>query len=259
MKTRRSKIILFMLSAAVVAGFGFAARQPLAADKDAALTPAQIEAIGPVIKDYLMANPEVVIQAVEEYQKQQEAEQKAAQAENVKKYNDFLYHNDATPAVGSEKPDVTIVEFFDFNCGYCKHALPVVQELLKSDKNIRFVFKDMPILSPTSQLAAQWALAANRQGKYFEFYQEMLSGTGGVSEGTLTKAAEKIGLDMDKLKKDLEDPALKETIANNLKAAQDLGINGTPGFIINDRVVGGYLELDGMKQVIEEVRSGKEG
>jgi protein-disulfide isomerase len=242
-------------TAVAVVGFSFAARQPHA--EDAALTPAQIEAIGPVIKDYLMKNPEVVIQAVEEYQKQQEAEDAAKQAENVKKYEDFLYNSDVSPSTGNPKADVTIVEFFDYNCGYCKHALPVVQQLLKEDTNLRFVFKDMPILSPTSQLAAQWALAAQRQGKYFEFYQEMLSSKSGVSEASLSSAAEKVGLDMDKLKKDIDDPKIKETIANNLKAAQDMGIRGTPGFIINGRVIGGYLELDGMKQVIEEVRKNK--
>ncbi|MBU0799483.1 MAG: DsbA family protein, partial [Alphaproteobacteria bacterium] len=111
------------------------------------------------------------------------------------------------------------------------------------------------ILSPTSHLAAQWALAAQRQDKYFEFHQKLMDGGVAINEDNMVKVATDLGLDVEQMKKDVTDPKINEAIATNIKISQELGIRGTPAFVINDRLIGGYIELEEMKKVIEEIRS----
>jgi protein-disulfide isomerase len=133
-----------------------------------------------------------------------------------------------------------------------------VQAVLAEDTDVRFVFKDMPILSPQSQLAAHWSLAAHRQGKYFEFHQKVMTGSS-INEDSMTAIATELGLDVEKMKKDAADPKIAQTVMQNIQVATDLGIRGTPAFIINDRVIGGYIELEEMKKVIAEVRAEAKG
>lgn len=261
------KTVFFALFLAFVATLGFAAisgpshakaetKAEAKAGKATAAT-LTVEQIGPLVREYLMANPAVVIEAVELYQKQQEALEAERQKESLKTHSSFLYQNnpDASPAIGNPKGDVTIVEFLDYNCGYCKRAFSEVQSLLETDKNIRVVFKEMPILSPTSHLAAQWALAAQRQNKYFEFHEKLMKNSGAVSEESLAKIATDLGLDVTKMKKDAADPKVSDTIAQNISIAQELGVRGTPAFIINDRLIGGYIPLDEMKKIVADVRA----
>lgn len=250
--TRRPIILAALLTAAAVAGLAVSAPAVRAAGE--ALTK---ENLGPAVREYLLANPEVVIEAVEAYQKKQEELESAKAQESLKTHKDFLYKadKDTSPQVGNPEATVTIVEFFDYNCGYCKRAFSEVQSVLADDKDVRFVFKDMPILSPTSQLAAHWSLAAQRQGKYFEFHAALMTHQGAVSEESLAEVAKKVGLDADKMKTDAADPKIAEIVNQNIQVAGDLGIRGTPAFIINDRVVGGYITLDEMKRIITEVRA----
>ena len=249
---RRTLILAALLTAA--ATIGLAAYAPATRAAAEGLT---TENVGPAIREYLLANPEVVIEAVEAYQKKQEAADAAKAQESLKTHGDFLYKGDkdGSPEVGNPKASVTIVEFFDYNCGYCKRALKEVQAVLAEDTDVRFVFKDMPILSPQSQTAAHWSLAAHRQGKYFEFHQKVMTMNGGVSEESMITIATELGLDIEKLKKDAADPKIAQTVMQNIQVATDLGIRGTPAFIINDRVIGGYIELEEMKKVIAEVRA----
>ena len=253
---RRTLILAALLTAA--ATIGLAAYAPATRAAAEGITK---DNLGPAVREYLLANPEVVIEAVEAYQKKQEAAEAAKAQENLKTHGDFLYQGDkdSSPEVGNPKATVTIVEFFDYNCGYCKRALKEVQAVLADDKDVRFVFKDMPILSPQSQLAAHWALAAHRQGKYFEFHQQVMTTGNSISEGSLTAIATELGLDVEKMKKDAADPKIAQTVMQNVQVASDLGIRGTPAFIINDRVIGGYIELDEMKNVIAEVRAEAKG
>lgn len=252
--TARSKTLFFVLFLTAIALIGFAMNAPQPQAQGEAVTR---DAVGPLVREYLLANPEVVIEAVELYQKKQEEAEIARQKEGIKTHSNFLYdtNQDTHPWVGNPDADITIVEFFDYNCGYCKRAFKEVQSILESDKNIRVVFKEMPILSPASYLAAQWALAAHRQGKYFEYHQRLMSGPMAYNEETLAKVGEELGLDVEKLKKDAADPKTAQLIAENLRITRDLGIRGTPAFVINDRLIGGYIELAEMERLIADIRA----
>lgn len=220
-------------------------------------TEAQKDELGTIIREYIMDNPEILFEAAEEHRANQENRQNAAFDEKREEYSEFLYDNDGSPSVGSPDADIVIVEFFDYNCGYCKRALSDVQNLIESDDNIRFVFKEMPILSPASLEAAKWALAADKQGKYFEYHQALMTMAGAKSEENLARAAEDLDLDVEQMKEDANSPAIAALIDKNLAVAQDLGIRGTPAFIIDDYLARGYLGLDGMKQIIAETRENK--
>lgn len=254
--TLRPIILTALLTAAAVAGL--AAYAPATRAAAEGLTK---ENLGPAVREYLLANPEVVIEAVEAYQKKQELAEAEKAKESLKTHKDFLYKadKDSTPEIGNPKATVTIVEFFDYNCGYCKRAFKEVQSVLENDKDVRFVLKDMPILSPQSQTAAHWSLAAHRQGKYFEFHTALMTHQGALSDTALEGIAKDLGLDVAKLKKDAVDPKIAETVIQNIKVATDLGLRGTPAFVINDRVVGGYIELDEMNRLIAEVRAEAKG
>ena len=156
---------------------------------------------------------------------------------------------------GNPDGDVTVVEFFDYNCGYCKKAFEEIQSLLKDDKNAKIVFYDMPILGPDSLESSKWSLAAKKQNKYFEYHKALMGHQGGKDEATFKKLAEEAGLDAEKLAKDKNDPAIEEEIKTHIKTAQDLGIQGTPGFLINEKIFRGYIPYDVIQKTIKEERN----
>lgn len=208
-----------------------------------------------IIQEYLKENPKVVIDALDNYRTQQEkAEQDAAQ-KKITDYKPYFTQADR-PAAGASPKDakITIVEFFDYNCGYCKHAFPDVQEALKDNKDVRVVFQDMPILSPLSQVAAKWALAAHKQGKYFEFHAALMQFEGSKTEEAMAKIAKDLGLNVDQMKKDADSPEIAEQLKKSVDAAREIGIQGTPGFIVGDTLYRGYMGSDGMKKAIEDAR-----
>lgn len=210
------------------------------------------------IYDYLMDNPGVIIEAVEKLRQNQEVEEAKMVEQKLEQHKSFLHsYHGPSPSVGNPDADIVIVEFFDYNCGYCKKALSDVQTLIESDDNIRVVFKEMPILSPASHTAALWALAANRQGKYWEFHRALMNHSGSKSEKTLEKIAKDVNLDIKQIKEDLKDPALQEQIDKNILVSQDLGIRGTPAFVINDQLSRGYMGIDAMRDLIREIRANK--
>jgi protein-disulfide isomerase len=224
---------------------------------DAGFTDAQKKQMDGMIHDYIMANPKVIMDSVEKFRNdQQTADEKSFDAK-VKEKSAELYKKAADPVTGNKDGDVTMVEFFDYNCGYCKHAFKDVQTLIGSDKKLKVVFKDIPILSETSFTAAQYALAANRQGKYWEFHQAMMEHNGPISEESLQSVGKTIGLDVEKLKKDSKDPEIRAQIEANLSLARDIGINGTPGFVINDTVLRGAYGLEAMQKAIADSRTKK--
>lgn len=205
-------------------------------------TDEQKKALGDIIKDYLVKNPEVMFEvqsALEEKtQKEQEARLKAFMAENAKS----IYRSPNSSVAGNPDGDITVVEFFDFNCGYCKHGLAEVQKLIAGDKNVRVVFKELPILSKGSEEAARAALAAKKQGKYWEFHQAMLSSKGQANEASALKAAEGLGLDMNKFKADMAGDEVKNELTEDMKLAKNMGVNGTPHFLVGDKSIPGAPE-----------------
>lgn len=234
---------------------GFSALTLLAASPALAdeFTPAQKEELGTLIKEYLMDNPNVIFESVEAYRTQQEAEQQKQAEAKIGDNVAYLTKGDS-PSAGNPNGDVTVVEFFDYNCGYCKRALPDIKKILSEDKNVRFVFKDMPILGPTSKTAAQWALAAHKQGKYFEYYVAVMEHNGPKEEAELEKIAKQVGLDVEQMKKDIASGDIDKELNQSLAVAHEIGVSGTPAFVVGKTFVPGYVGEDGLKDAIAAER-----
>ena len=176
----------------------------------------------------------------------------AAQSEQI-------FRSPDAPIAGNPKGDITVVEFFDYNCGYCKRAFGDIAKLIEKDKSVKLVLKELPILSKGSEEGTRVALAAKAQGKYWEVHRALLNMRGQISEQTALAAAEKAGLDMTKLKADMKSDAVTQEIARVRELAQSMGIQGTPHFLVADRAIAGAPQnlLDVMSKHIEDVR--KEG
>jgi protein-disulfide isomerase len=217
---------------------------------------AQREAIEGIIHDYLMKNPDVLIEAlrIAEDRLNHEADAKATKVLSDRASE--IFNDPATPVGGNPKGDVTIVEFFDYRCPYCKQVLPALQALLKEDHQLRFVYKEFPVLGPASVVAAHAALAAQRQGKYEAFHTAMMAAKGQITDDTVYKVAGSVGLDVDRLKQDMATPEVEQELKTNLALAEELNIRGTPGFIIGNKIVPGALDLDALKNMIAEARKG---
>jgi len=213
------------------------------------------EQIQQMIKDYIANNPQDLIQSVENYGKQQQEQDSQRASESIKKNMDWLTKNPNHAEAGNPNGDVTIVEFFDYNCGYCKQALTDLMKLLDKDKNVRLVFVEIPILGASSEEAARWALAAMKQKKYLEFHIAMMNHKGPLDEGAVLQYAKQVGLDGEKLKKDKLDPKNEQIIAENLNMARSLGIQGTPAFVIGDELIRGYVGLEGLQDSVNTARS----
>jgi protein-disulfide isomerase len=214
----------------------------------------QIKDLHGIIKDYLMTNPEVLAEVSQALERKQAAEQ-AAKAEKYlvdNKPKVFAYNGDVV--IGTPKGDVTIVEFFDYNCGWCKRALDDIQKLTKADPRVRVVLKEYPIFGgPVSVTAAKAALASVKQNKYWEFHSALMREKQ-VTEQNLFVVAQRVGLDVAKLKVDMADKRNEAIIQQNIEVGQGLGIEGTPGFVIDSRVNVGYVAADGMQQMLAEIR-----
>ncbi len=192
-----------------------------------------------IIKDYLLANPEVFMEVQQALETKMEKVQAEKMATALKDNAAEIFRAPTAPIAGNPKGDVTVVEFFDYNCGYCKKAFVDVLAAAEKDKNLKLVLKELPILSKGSEETARAALAAKMQGKYWEFHRAVLESPGQANEQTSLKIAEKIGLNITKLKVDMNGPEVKAEIARTRTLAEKLGINGTPHFLIGERSVGG--------------------
>ncbi len=208
-----------------------------------------------VVREYILQHGEILIESVNNHQKKEEEKVNSAAEGEAKKLLESIKKDKNLAFAGNPDGDVTVVEFFDFNCGYCKKAFEEVQSLLKDDKNVKVVFYDMPILGPSSLEMSKWALAAKKQGKYFEFHKDLMTHVGEKSEATLKEIADKAGLDVEKLMKDKASPEIEAELQTHLQMAQTLGIQGTPGFLINEKIYRGYIPYDAMQQSIKEARA----
>lgn len=206
-----------------------------------------------IIKEYLMENPETLIDSLEAYRDKQERSEQENAKVAIEKNMSALTSADA-PSIGPADADVVVVEFFDYNCGYCRRAVPDIQKLAKEDKNVRFVFREMPILSPNSRDVAKWSLASHKQGKYFEFHAALMEKRGNRSPKIMKDMAKKLGLDADKLEKDANSDEIAAMLAKDVEIARAIGIRGTPAFIIDGALYPGYLGEDGLKSAIEKAR-----
>jgi protein-disulfide isomerase len=222
----------------------------------AEITPEQRKAIEAIIHDYLMQNPDVLIDALREAQTKadSDAETKAAQVLRDRRHE--VFDDPATPVGGNPQGDVTVVEFFDYRCPYCKQVHPAIQKLLDQDRKLRFVYKEFPVLGEQSDLAAHAALAARLQGRYEPFHSAMMAAKGQINEEAVYRIAGSIGLDVDRLKRDMTNPEIERALNANRSLAKALEIRGTPGFIIGDRIIPGAIDLDALKTMVADARKG---
>ncbi len=222
-----------------------------------AAAPAQAELsrgdVENIINEYLLNNPEVILKSVNDFQTKgvAEAQQKALD-ENSRQ----LFEDDMSPTFGKAEGSVRIVEFFDYNCGYCKRVADAVSQVMEKQENIQFIFKEYPILGPTSETAARWALAAEKQGKYVKYHEALLGASERVSEDLLVSIAEDLDLDVDQMRKDADSEAVTKQINDNRALAQSLNINGTPAFVIEDEIFPGAIPYETMVEAIESKREG---
>lgn len=211
----------------------------------------EIEAL---IAKTLAEQPELVINAIKIYQAQIAEKQAAAETAQLSKYQDYFADDTFAPVSGNPKGDVTIVEFLDYNCGYCKRTVDAVKKTVADDKNIRLVYMDMPILGPGSVTAATAALASVKQGKYDEFHYALMKFKGRLAEKSIFKVAEEVGLNIDDLKKEMQAPAIRDAIQRNISIARSLNITGTPAFLINDTKIPGAISEAQLAQAVSEAR-----
>jgi protein-disulfide isomerase len=185
-----------------------------------------------------------------------EVEQSVQQQKAISKNADAIVRSPVTPVAGNPNGDVSVVEFFDYNCPYCRRALPDVLKLINQDGNVRLVLKELPILSDDSVAAAKLALAANKQGKYFEMHQKLFSEAGRANKDKVLRIAKELGLDIAQLQRDAESPDIKKALLESKELAVKLDLEGTPMFLIGDRVIGGAPDdlFDQLKAKVAEVR-----
>jgi protein-disulfide isomerase len=233
---------------------GLTAAVPAQSLRAAEISPAQRQAIEGIIHDYLMQNPDVLIEALRGAEDKMNREADAKASKVLSERRSEIFDDPATPVGGNPRGDVTIVEFFDYRCPYCKQVLPSLQTLLKEDHDLRFIYKEMPVLGPASVTTAHAALASQRQGKYEAFHNAMMGTKGQITEETVFRVAGSVGLDVGRLKQDMAAPEIERAIKNNLALADALNIRGTPGFIIGNHVVPGALDLEALKDMVAEAR-----
>ena len=206
------------------------------------------------IRDYLMNNPEVIVEAMQRYEARQRADRVKAVRKLIVERADELLRDPATPVAGNPDGDVSLVEFFDYNCPYCRRVSPDMMKLEGSDSKLRIVYKEFPILGPNSMFAAKAALAAHRQGKYVELHRALMTGRGTVTKKSVLRTAKKLALDIRQLEKDMEDPKIDASLKRNIALAAELGINGTPAFVIGKEIVPGAIDFAALQQLVAKAR-----
>jgi protein-disulfide isomerase len=243
-----------LLASLAIALTAFSFASPLAADEFSA---SQKSEIGSIIKDYILKNPELLRDAINEL----EARDKAAEAQTRNKLVSDpaspLYTSPYQAVVGNQDGKVTLVEFFDYNCGYCKKMLPDIGRLIKDEPDLRVILRDYPILSDSSVDAAEVAAAVRNQfkgEKFWEFHQRLLGSRGPVGKEEALAVAQQLGADMDKINKDIDAPTVKEGLDESDRLGRDLALNGTPSYVVGDEVVVGAIGYDALKAKLDNVR-----
>ncbi|MBZ9963111.1 DsbA family protein [Mesorhizobium sp. BR1-1-2] len=209
------------------------------------------------IHDYILAHPEVLVQALQSLdQRQREAD--AAEARKVLKEGaDDIFRDKQSPVGGNAQGNVTLVEFFDYNCPYCRVMAPIMEQAVLDDPQLRIVYKEFPILGPDSVFAAKAALAADKQGKYGAFHKALYGAKTRVTEAVVLRIAAEAGLDVERLKADMQRPDIKASIDRNTELAQTLRITGTPSFIAGGQIFPGATDLTTLKKLVDQARTGK--
>ncbi len=245
------RAILSLIFLGFAAGSAFALDLENMSDEDRAIFRAEI-------RDYLLENPEVLMEAIAVLENRREQEAAGLDLVMLDENRDAIFDDGYSFIGGNPEGDVTVVEFLDYRCGYCKRAFPAVQELLATDGNIRLIVKEFPILGEESTMASRYAIAAKQvagDDAYKGIHDALMLHTGAVSGGYLARVSRQLGLNHDDILTQMDSEEVAEVIATNRALAQRLQIQGTPSFIMGDNFVRGFVELDQMRAIVDQIRS----
>jgi len=259
--TRRTRLPLLesilmslrLLPILVLACAAFAVSRPLVAAA-ADFTPEQKTQIEAIVHDYLKAHPEMLIDAMQAAEDKLKADAKDKATQSLAAHRQEVFSDPQSPIAGNPNGNVTLVEFFDYRCPYCKQVEPSLEKLVGDDHQLRFVYKEFPVLGPESETAARVALAAKKQGKYDAFHRAMMATSGHIDEAVIYKVAGSVGLDVDRVKQDMKSPDVDKELTANLELGKQLELDGTPSFIVGNTIVPGAISADALKQLVASAR-----
>ncbi len=207
-----------------------------------------------LVLEAIRENPEIIMEAVALLEQRQADAQAKNEADVLRNQRDLIERDPNAPVLGNPDGDVTVVEFFDYNCPYCRRAKVEIRALIEEDPNVQLVYREWPILGEGSVFAAKAALAARAQGKYEDFHWAMMATDGRANEASVMRVAEDVGLDLDQLRQDMEGQEVAEHIETSMRLTQALGFNGTPSFVIGNALVPGFVEKERLSDLVSEAR-----
>ena len=208
-----------------------------------------------LVLEAIRENPTIILEAMSLLEAQEQEAQAAAVSAALDAERELLEQDPNAPVMGDPEGDVTVVEFFDYNCPYCRRSVPELTGLLEGDGNVRLVLREWPILGEGSDFAARAALASREQGMYPEMHEALMALQQPAEEISVLRVAEELGLDVGRLKADMESPAIEEHIATSMRLAATLGFSGTPSFVIGDQPIAGYVEQAILEAAVEQARA----
>lgn len=238
----------------------FFTTQAFAAEANGAFSPTQTQAIEKIVHDYLIKNPQVLVEVSQALQQQQMSQMQKTASKAIAQNAKQLFSDPQSPVIGNPNGDVTIVEFMDFQCTHCKEMSPIMETIIKQDGNVRVVYKELPIFGPTSEFAAKAALASIKQGKYAQFHAALMKDDKSLSKEEVLKIAQAVGLNISQLQKDADSPAIAQQLKDNFKLAQAMGLMGTPALVVANRdgsktvFVPGTTSQQNLQQLIASMR-----
>ena len=267
MKLKQVLTASFLTGAIAIGGSALAApttaptATPLAAQNQTSFTPQQVKEIQKVVHDYLVNNPQVLVEASQALQKRSQVQQQQVAMQAIKQNAKQLFNDPSNPVAGNPNGTVTVIEFFDYQCGHCKSMNTTIKNIIAKNPNLRVVFKELPIFGGASQFAAKAAIASMKQGKnkYFTFHEALLSADNPLTQKKVFQVAQSVGLKVPQLKKDMNDPAIQQQLRTNFKLAQAIKLIGTPTFVIGNkaetkfRFIPGATSQQNMQQLIDQV------
>ncbi|MGD1878927.1 MAG: DsbA family protein [Kiloniellaceae bacterium] len=231
------------------------ATAPAESTGEAPFSTGEQNAIESLVRQYLLDHPEIVVEALQLYEQQQKAREAERLSAAIAEEAEALTADPTAPVIGNPEGDITLVEFFDYRCPYCKRMTETLAALIEEDPQVRVVMKEFPILSQESVQAARAALAAERQGKYNAFHFALMAGGGGFTEDEILAVADSVGLDTEKLQSDMQDPEIEAALRRNHALAEKIGITGTPAFVIGKTLVPGAISLEELRSKLAEARA----
>jgi protein-disulfide isomerase len=247
------KSILHGTAAFAILACGLVAGQPAATQE----TPIDRKQVETIVREYLLANPEFLLEVQQALEAKQKEEQRVAALGVIKEAKAEIFNSEFDGVVGNPNGSVTIVEFYDYNCGYCKRAIEDMRALTEADPDLRFVLKEFPILGPDSQKAHVVSMAFRKlmPEKYGEFHNQLLGGQGRAGEVNAIKIALSLGADEAKLREEMKDPAITEAFAKTYELANKLAITGTPSYVVGNEVVFGALGQEVLAEKVKAVKA----